>query len=171
LLNGHFFCCSGAGRLEADGRQVVLGPLQQGSLGDSVAISTLSPTPVASFLVTRKIFVPTGGRFARYLEIVTNPTGVTLNATVRVEGDLGSDSRTRIVVSPEATSNTFAVTDQSGVCCDPALAHVFSGAGAVPVRPRVVSFGPDGNDSFSYEWGVSIPPNGTVMLMHFAVQR
>lgn len=143
-----------AAALALSGRQFVLGPQAAGSL-----------------LMTRKIYVPAEGGFARYLEIVSNPTGVTQNARVRVEGNLGSDSSTAIIVRPEDTGNTYAVTveNYSG-STDPALAHVFAGAGAVPVPVSTLSF-VNGNDRPYYEWQTSVPPNGTAIFMHFAVQR
>ena len=53
---------------------------------------------------------------------------------------------------------------------DPALAHVFAGAGVVAV-PVSGLFFQDRNDSPYYEWQTTIPAGGTVIFMHFAVQR
>src|SRR5262249_434626 len=73
-------------------------------------------------------------------------------------------------VSPAATGFTYAATDQSGLCCDPLLAHVFSGATphmAVSALQFINS-----NDIIFYRWdNVTIPPGQTVFFMHFAVQR
>jgi hypothetical protein len=142
---------SSVAALDLDGRQASLGPAASGSLQ-----------------VTRKIFVPAAGGFARYLEVLSNPTGAAIQVTVHVSSNLGSDSNTRIVVSPSSTNNTFAVTDQSGFCCDPVLGHVFSGAN--PPVPVTVFF-QDGNDAPVYDWTVTVPANSTVILMHFALQR
>jgi len=117
----------------------------------------------------RKIFVPLTGGFARYLEIFSNPTGVSITAQVEVGSNLGSDGRTRIVVAPSVTNNTFAVTAQNDRCCDPALAHIF-GEPTAPVAVIETRF-VDGDDNIFYRWNMTIPADQTVILMHFAVQR
>jgi hypothetical protein len=131
----------------------------------------LGPQPAGSLIFSRKIYVPAEGGFARYAEIVTNPTGVVQKARLRVEGNLGSDSRTSVYVSPQTTGNTYAVTfENSSGSSDPALAHVFAGAGAVPVPVSAVLFS-NGNDRPYYEWQTTIPAHGTAIFLHFAVQR
>jgi hypothetical protein len=153
-VNNASFPSFNTATLEADMRQLAVGPAAMGGLH-----------------VTRKIFVPAVGGFARYLEILSNPGTVTLTATVVVDGNLGSDSRTRVVVGLSTTGNTFAVTDQSGFCCDPALGHVFQGAGTPLVTVSAIQVGPSGNDNFSATYQVSIAPGATVAIMHFEVQR
>jgi hypothetical protein len=150
-VNGRSLGCAAAGLLEDDGREVVVGPFGLGSLN-----------------VTRKVFVPATGGFARYLELLSNPTSVPVTVAVQVNSELDSGSRTRVVVSPAATGDTFAVTDQGGFCCDPALAHVFGGPGALAVSATQFE---DGEDDIFYRWEVTVPPGETVILMHFAVQR
>ena len=128
-VNNVSFSGVNAARGELTGRQLVLGP-----------------APAGSLTITRKIYVPSEGGFARYLEIVTNPTGAAQKARVRVDGNLGSDSSTSIFVRPETTGNTYAVTfeNYSG-SSDPSLAHVFAGAGAVAAPVSSLSF-TQGND-------------------------
>ncbi len=157
-LNGdssfnHQFPCLNAGLLEANGRQVALG---------YVTFDTLQ--------VTRKIYSPDSGGFARYLEVLKNPGTVPVTTSVMISGDLGSDSDTRIVVTPSATGFTYAITDQNGFCCDPLLAHVFSGA-TPPVPVSALQFATN-NDQIFYRWdNITIQPGQTVILMHFAVQH
>ncbi len=146
------FPCLNAATFEAAGRQVVLGP---------VLIHNLQ--------VSRKIFSPTAGGFARYLEEIQNPGTMPVVVSVTISGNLGSDNSTRIVLSPAQTNFTYAVTDQNGICCDPLLAHVFAGATStlVPTVQFVQT-----NDEPFYRWdNVSIPAGQTAILMHFAVQR
>lgn len=151
-VNGNSFPSVSVAGEELDGRQLVLGPVAMGQL-----------------VVTRKVFSPPAGGFARYLEIISNPSGVAVAATIAVSSNLGSDYSTRLVVAPADTQNTYAVTDQSGYCCDPALGHVFSGLNP-PVAPSTIVFG-DHNDSPSYSWQVTVPAGGTVIVMHFGLQR
>jgi hypothetical protein len=128
----------------------------------------LGPAVLSGLTVTRKVFVPETGGFARYLEVLANNGTQPATRFVTVSSNLGSDGSTRIVVSPTATAFTYAVTDQNGFCCDPALAHVFAGPGALGVYS--IQFLPN-NDNINYTWEVTVEPGETVILMHFAVQR
>jgi hypothetical protein len=149
------FPCTSMARLENGGRELVLGP------------STTS-----GVTVSRKLFVPPGGRFLRNLETVTNSSAADLIVTVEVSGNLGpTASRSRIVVAPSDTGETFAVTNDAYApdSSIPALAHVFAGSGA---RAGVSnSYFVTGDDNISYIWTVTIPAGQTRSLMHFAVQR
>src|SRR5262249_28785018 len=123
-----------------------------------------------SLQVTRKIYSPASGGFTRYLEVLTNPGATPVTTTVQVSGNLGSDNDTRIVVTPAATGFTYAATDQSGICCDPLLAHVFSGS-TPHMAVSALQF-INNNDNIFYRWdNVTIQPGQTIIFMHFAVQR
>jgi hypothetical protein len=146
------FPCLSAATFEAAGRQLVLGPVT-----------------VHNLQVSRKIFSPAAGGFARYLEEIQNPGTTPVVVSVTISGNLGSDNSTRVVVSPAQTKFTYAITDQNGICCDPLLAHVFAGATSTLV-PTVQFI--QTNDEPFYRWdNVSIPAGQTAILMHFAVQR
>jgi hypothetical protein len=149
---GTNFACVSAALTDQNGRQLRLGT-----------------TASAILHVARKIFVPSNGGFARYLETISNPTDVARTVTVQVRSNLGSDSSTRVVVAPADTGFRYFVTDQQAACCDPALAHVIGGTGAsiVPTTTGVIN----GNDDVATRWQVTIPAHGTAIVMHFAVQR
>jgi len=147
------FPCLNAATFEVAGRQLVLGP---------VVIHNLQ--------FARKIYSPDAGGFVRYLDEIQNPGLSPAVVSLTISGNLGSDNNTRIVVTPSQTNFTYAVTDQNGICCDPLLAHVFSGASSTLAVPTV-QFIPT-NDNVFYRWdNVTIPAGQTVILMHFAVQR
>ena len=146
------FPCLNAATIDTVGRQLVFGP---------VLIHNLQ--------VARKVYSPAAGGFARYLEEIQNPGSSPVVISLTISGNLGSDNNTRIVVTPSQTNYTYAVTDQSGICCDPLLAHVFGGASSTLVP--TVQFIPT-NDNVFYRWdNVTVPAGQTVILMHFAVQR
>ncbi|KYC46560.1 MAG: hypothetical protein APG11_01811 [Candidatus Methanofastidiosum methylothiophilum] len=120
-VNGtEYYSPSGIYTTELGGRQVVL-PV--------VNISGLN--------VQRKIFVPSTENWARYLEIIHNPTGSPITANVSVYGNLGSDYNTYILRTSDGDSDLeatdfWAVTDDfgdenGGVGSDPSLAHVWDG--------------------------------------------
>jgi hypothetical protein len=147
------FPCLNAVTVEAAGRQLVLGP---------VAVHNLQ--------VSRKIFSPAAGGFARYLEEIQNPGTTPVVVSLTISGNLGSDNNTRVVVAPSQTNFTYAITDQNGICCDPLLAHVFGGTSSTLAVPTVQFI--QNNDNVFYRWdNISIAAGQTVILMHFAVQR
>jgi hypothetical protein len=150
-VNGLSFFSVNAATLEANGSQVMV-PEQLGALA-----------------VTRKVFVPPAGGFARYLEVLSNPTGVAQPAQVTLQGYLDSGGSTHVVVGPSATSNTYAVMDANGVCCTPAVGFVFGGPNA-SVTPTLFQF-TNQTANVGYQWQVMVPANGSVALMHFVLQR
>jgi hypothetical protein len=155
LTSNESFPCTVSGRLEESGRQLVIGPASVGGIA-----------------MTRKIFSPADGGFARYLELLGNPTGsartVTVNLTSSLGGSYVADSLA-VLVPPSSTGNTFAITDLTAECCDPILGHVFGGpAAAVSTTARQFVAG---NDTVSYPWTVTVPAGQTTALMHFAIQR
>jgi len=167
-LRGSQTPCASAAAVEENGRQFVLGPFNSFDNGDG-----LEPSPVR---VTRKIYSPEAGRFARYLEILTNTTSQPQQVDVRVAGNYGaSASTTQLVVAPAANGNTYAVLTDNFVPSPeqptgtrPTVAHVFAGAGA-PQTP-VLQFA-NQNDSYWYQWNLSLAPGQTVALLHYTIQR
>ncbi|NOZ83062.1 MAG: DUF11 domain-containing protein, partial [Euryarchaeota archaeon] len=133
------------------------------------------PQSIGGLQVQRKVFVPATEHWARYLEILHNPTSAPISAQVRISGDLGSDSSTVVVNSSDGdsfaeTGDRWFVTDDScDGCGDPSLAHVFDGERAVVSASQVYAV--NGDDNPSYTWNVVVPAGGTVIIMHFAVQH
>jgi hypothetical protein len=155
-LNGRNFdedfpCISGS-QTDLGGREIVMGPAGLGGL-----------------TVTRKIFSPAGGGFARYLDVISNPTQEALPATAFIQSRLAAFGNLTIVVDPATTSNTYAVTGSVNNCCGPLLGDVFAGAGAA-VTPQGVTF-VNGQNPVKYNYTFTVPAGGSVTLMRFAVQR
>jgi hypothetical protein len=123
----------------------------------------------AGLRVSRKAFVPSTGGFARYLEVVSNPTSSAISAAVLVGSFLDSGTFTQIATVPSATANTYAVTKSSAGCCTPSLGFVFSGA--TPSVPVTSTTFVNGSGYVAYRWDVTVPAGGTVAFMHFAIQR
>ncbi len=144
---------SGPALLEEVGREVVLGPADLGGL-----------------FVTRKVFVPPAGKFARFLEVLQNPTSSPIVAPVVIRGFLAADIETVLVVDPAFTGRTFAVTEEDGASgrTTPALAFVLAGPNAPP--PSATRFA-SGDATVLYRYDVTVPPGETRIVMHFSVQR
>jgi len=133
---------------------------------------TVGPSALAGLVLTRKIFSPPAGGFARYLEVLTNPTATARTVTLDVSSSLGGGGTPPslvVLTPPSTTGNTFAITDLSADCCEPVLGHVFGGPGA-PVAPSATRF-VAGDNKVSYAWTVTVAPGQSVALMHFAIQR
>ena len=128
---------------------------------------------LAGLTVKRLAWVPaTGGDFARYLEVLTNPGSRDVTTTVSITGNLGSDSSTFISSTSSGdtiltTSDTWFATDDVDSSGDPSLAHVFQGSSAM-LAPTTVSLS---SDNIDYSWNVTVPAGGQVAFLHFAVQK
>ncbi len=153
-LGGAPFSCRDAGVPEDAGRELAVGAVVRNHL-----------------LVTRKVFVPALGGFARYLEIVENPTTVPWSLSLEVESELASGADTRVVVAPGATNGGYAVTDD-GLTRTPVgatLAHVFAGPGGA-LTPAATRFA-DTDRRVSFRYDLTVPPGETRIVLHFVAQR
>jgi hypothetical protein len=155
-VNGNAPNAGNAAGFELAGQQAVYGPFG-----------------MSGVTILRKLFVPSGGRFARYLDMITNPTTAPVTIDVQVESAL--DGANSVVVDPATTGNTYAVTlaDASTgaglVATRPSLGHVFGSLGAaMPVN--TVSFQRLTGTSY-YRWTVTIAPGQSMTFMHFAFAR
>ncbi|MFO0892785.1 MAG: FG-GAP-like repeat-containing protein [Isosphaeraceae bacterium] len=139
---------------EDGGREIVIG---QATIGDVV--------------VTRKIYVPADGTFARFLEIVTNAGAWPTDYTVRIRTNLGSDGNETFVRTSSGdgdfdAADDWIVTDDYDAAGDPTMLHVIAGEGGS--RPSYAArFG----DNLSYNYDLSLAPGETKIVMHFASQN
>ncbi len=133
----------------------------------------LGPLAFQGLNVSRKIFVPTGDAFVRYLEIYDNPTGSEIPVNVRLSTGLDSS----VVPQVLATSSgdlLFTLRDRSVViddpdgATDPRVVHVLYGATG-RVFPAKVQAGMNqfGSDDVTYEFNLTVPPGGRQIVMHF----
>ena len=102
---------------EMDGRQLVHGPALLGEIE-----------------VTRKIYVPTDDGWARFLEILHNPTASERATIVRIETNVGSDNSTVITQSYTGDleftpADRWLATDDFDTGGDPSLSFNFFGHG------------------------------------------
>jgi len=149
----------------------------------------LRQTDLAGLDVTRKVFVPRTGYFARYLEILSNPTAGPITVDVHLLSNLRQFNGPPRVVATSSGDTTLDVSDPLNpdrwVAVDdgndgdpflvstlPAAAFAFDGVGASS-RAGEASFGTPGNHGeLRYGWnGVTVPAGGTVAFLHFALQQ
>ena len=145
------------GTLEDGGREVVMGPASIGGVQ-----------------VSRKIYVPADQSFARFLEVITNTSGATVNYTVPIRTNLGSDGSERFITtsSGDATvsvADNWLITDDSNPGTsggDPVVTHVLAGTDG---RIRPATFTRSG-ENVNYSYNLSLAPGQTQIVMHFASQ-
>ncbi len=127
---------------------------------------------VGALRARRAIYVPaTGGDYARYLDIVSNPGPTAMTATIAIVGNLGSDSSTSSVATATGDpivshADAWFTTDDFDGSGDPSLAHVTQGTDP-PTRAAEVSLM---FDNIRYAWTVSIPAGRRVAILTYAVQ-
>ena len=129
--------------------------------------------------LARKVFVPLDGYFARYLEIISNPTAEPVTVDLRVETNFNAGSSTIAVVATSSgdsqlddMEDSWAVIDDQNAAQPPAVAHVWTGG--IGVRQPEVAFAPASGvpANLKATWrGVTVQPGQTVALLHFVVQQ
>ena len=143
------------GRFEANNREIAIGP----SLSGAVSI-------------TRKIYVPEDGNFARYLDSLTNTGATTVNYTFTINTNLGSDGNEPFVSTSSGDGvftidDNWIVTDDSAGGGDPAVGHIIAGSNG-QLRPASAT---KGSGEVSYQFVVTLAPGETKSILHFATQN
>jgi hypothetical protein len=125
--------------------------------------------------VQRLVYVPaSGGDYARYLDVVSNPSAAPVLATVRISGNLGSQPTTVTSgtssgdLTVSTADNWFATDDATDGTGDPSTAHVLQGGGTARVSATMVSLV---GDQFFWEFSTMVPAGGRVCFLTFAIQE
>jgi len=127
---------------ELSGRQLVLGPIVNSGLQH-----------------TRKVFVPVGESWIRYLEILDNPGPSELEATVSLSGEATADTTSSGDHRLDPSDRSFV--DTSGI------AIVYGGPTGTIRAPDATRGQPL---YYELEWRrLAIPSGGRIVLMHFVV--
>jgi hypothetical protein len=129
---------------------------------------------IGGLTVSRKIYVPANDGFARWLNLVSNPTGAPVAVTLQMVSDLGSDAGTTIGTTSSGdalvdATDDWVTTYEAFVGTSspsPRLAHVLQSTGAT-VRLSSVSFA-NGDDTPDWSYSFSVPAGGTVGILNFA---
>ena len=128
---------------------------------------------IGGLSVQRKVYVPSGDSFARWLNIFTNTTGAPITFNMIVSNNLGSDSNTKVVssssgdnVATAADTWVSSFQNYSGTTSsDPREGHVFWGLGAqTPVS--FINF-VDGDDNPFWGYTITLAPGATKIIANF----
>jgi hypothetical protein len=129
---------------------------------------------IGGLSVSRKIYVPATDGFARWLNIVSNPTGAAATVSLKMQSDLGSDLKTKIgttssgdALATIADDWITSYEDFTGTSSrTPRLAHVLSSPGSA-IRLASVSF-VNGDDKPTWSYDFSVPAGGSIVVANFA---
>jgi hypothetical protein len=123
--------------------------------------------------VSRKVYVPTSDSFARWLNIIQNPTASPILVRVGTGNNLGSDSNTVVVATSNGgapTTATMWVTtfqNYSGTTStDPRIGHVLQGPGAIATPLSSINF-VNGDDNPYWGYDITVPAGATRVIMNF----
>jgi Carboxypeptidase regulatory-like domain len=141
------------------------------------------PTLIQGLKVTRKVFVPKGGYFARYLEVFENASASPITVDAKLTHGLPASTVLLSSSSGDAaltTADTWITTDDAkdgDPLIDPqqtSTAFLFGQTGAnVTASQAAFAAAATGTDkAATLRWqSITVPANGKVVLMHFAVQQ
>ncbi|PJK27668.1 beta strand repeat-containing protein, partial [Minwuia thermotolerans] len=138
---------------------------------DGRTIEGTADTSVAGLSFNRRLFVPDDEGFARFLESVTNTSGVQQTVTLTISGNLGSDGGTIVVDTSSGdalTDNTdrFIISDDSADGnggFDPTMLHYFEGIGAANSADLVSLV--NGNDNYTIGFTFTVEAGETASIM------
>lgn len=130
-----------------------------------------------NLMLTRKVYVPSGQEWVRWLNIVTNTGPDPIQPTIGLLGLLASGDQTKIIATSSGDSilttgdlwfTTAQTVPQGATSFQPRIGYVVQGPGAAtPVSNVGVSItsSPPGKSGVTYM--PTIPPGGTVIVMTF----
>ncbi|HPW20488.1 MAG TPA: Ig-like domain-containing protein [Vicinamibacterales bacterium] len=142
-----------AARAELEGRQLVIGPETFGRL--------------RPFQLTRKVYVPADGRFARWLDVVTSPSDSPHTIRLTLTSPINGSSLSELV-EPSDMLPGYALF--SGYGNIGSSAYVFASA-QPPVAPVDAMYDSSPRDYpvIRAYWDVEVPAHGSIALLHFAI--
>jgi hypothetical protein len=164
-VNGVDYAGDSSARIEASRRQFAI----------------TQPAPMAGLVVTRRIYVPRGAYFARYLEVFDNPTAAPISVDVALtsryvgggvyatsSGDATATTADRwLIIDDTVDADPLTVADQQAVS-----AHVFAATTSAGPPDAVEVVTNAGKPRLTERWNaLTVPAGGRVTLMHFAVQQ
>lgn len=161
----------------------------QEQLGREIA---LRQADVAGLTVTRKVYVPQDGYFARYLEIFDNLTGADKAVTVGVKSSFSSgyyDYYYRFSIDSTSSGDKLLQTSGQNPDYWSVFDNYYTYGGSAALKSAMVWGGPGAATPASQAvttpsaaaantvlglttaWGLTVPANGRVAILHFVVQH
>ena len=151
-VNGESFPIFSSAASTSGGRELIIGPAS-----------------LAGLEVVRRVLVPSDDSYARFTEILGNPSRCPVDVTLRIHTNLGSDDSAGIIqtsngdTSPTLGDSWVVTDDSSDGGGGPAVAHIF-------VFPSPSDAG-IGGSHLDYTYVLTVPARGEATVTHFLVQR
>lgn len=161
-------------RVSVNGLTPVMFNQTGGATSDCNGRQIITSSTIQGLEITRKIYVPGGDGFARWLNIVRNTGALNANVNLTMLSNLGSDARTKIwstsngdkLVTAQDSWVTSFEDFVKGSSRAPRLAHVLQSPNAdIPLS--AVTF-VDGNDQATWSYAFSLEPGHTAVIWNFA---
>lgn len=127
----------------------------------------IGPVNLAGLTVSRRLFVPAPGGYARVLETLTNLGASEITVPVELVADYRAGTEAQLLVDPAANGNRYALYAQGGVMATPAAGYVMAGSGG-GVEPSTAIFG---GGAARWSWNLTVAPGQTVRLLNYSVIR
>jgi hypothetical protein len=128
--------------------------------------------------VQRKIYVPSDGYFARYLEILENETDEPLSVTATLVSHLNDGSGAASLVDASGIPGRWIVLDDASDADPflagfniPAVAFVLSGNTVLPEVAPLANGAGANERLLSVSYTLALPPRGRMVRLHFAEQQ
>lgn len=164
-INGQAYAGETSARLEADRRQFLIA----------------QPSSIDGLNVSRRIYVPRGAYFARYLEIIENPgtdartVAISLKHRLAAGQVITSSSGDAVIDSADRWIGVDDAVDEDILLANGQVAptgFLFSGAGASQTPDQIREATVNGHREISVDWNtLQVPAGGRVVLMHYIVQQ
>lgn len=157
-VNGSFASFQGFGNILEGGREIAL-PLT---------------TTAGGLMIARRILIPADDGYARFVEVLYNPSSSAMSVSVTHHFSLGSDDGTQVVTTTDgdnivsADDRSWVTDDATPTGDDPAVAVLFGDEGwAGPVQATLMA----GSDTPTIRYQTEVPGGDAVAIALFVAQR
>lgn len=157
-VNGSFASFGGFGNILEGGREIAL-PLT---------------TTGGGLMLARRILIPADDGYARFVEVLYNPSSSAMSVSVTHHFSLGSDDGTQVVTTTDGDTvvsgddRSWVTDDATPTGDDPAVAVLFGDEGwAGPVQATLMA----GSDTPTIRYQTEVPGGDAVAVVLFVAQR
>lgn len=133
------------------------------STGGRQSWSSVFTEPSTGLEIERRVYVPKTNHFARFMEIIRNPTDSEQIANIEIFGTLGSGNNTQLI---DNQSTFLITTDNRSDSQAPILLHYHSQVGNTIKATHQLD---NGQLSWTYP-AITIPAQATVRIIYFVAQ-
>ncbi|MGE0785591.1 MAG: putative Ig domain-containing protein [Sandaracinaceae bacterium] len=160
-VNGTDYNAGGAATSSLGGRQYDMREIAMGSL-----------------MVSRHAYVPaSGGNWIRYYDLIRNPTGSAVMATIQIHGGLGADAFLEITGSSTGDilvtdeDDWFTTDDNMPTSLDTPTGHVVQGPNGRVRATGITAMPGAASATLAWNFSVMVPAGGEVAILTYGIQE